>query len=707
MKKITLIFLIIFIIFLQACVIKDNSSSEDSSIEDDIKNVNITKNEGFVSSSITKTGDLTSFKTEEEVDAFMTAPCTFIEGDNIYIIRNFPENLPEDIYSFLDNNDLKKEIEIYSVINLSKEPVRVKLKDIQDKQIVFYTLTYNKTDKTYYITGLESINDEFIPKLYKFDNDGQLQANLTLQNLNLSEIIVKSENIYYLQEILKDKIKSYDLMRYSLKDNKTSMIADLVSAFFESEGTIYYLKNETTASFDTETVLYRYDTEKDTNTSISEITANINILNACFDKVNENLYVSDGTNIYAFLIIEKKFVKVMESLQANMDILQISDTNMLVCIGHNQLSVYKLTSKPTSIEENEKPLRICYVSSQSGEAALKYEYPLNNMKSNGNSVRLEDAYIAENYTEYMNTMAKKLLSGDDDFDLFYVHTSMFELLKKQYYTDFSSFPSIINFFDSMLPGIRELCSIESQLCLVPDFISFDMMQCNNALTKETYVVPKTLDTMLSFKDNIIDNFSDSSSIFMSSFFKHSLFAPWFNQYAANFMIGNDTKESLKSLISISLSLLQDSSVYIGDNKIDSYANIIQYHGNHDNFPGEYVSIFPIPKVDDSFKYSADVSYIAINPNSKNKQLAANFLAYVIDYAADTGFTILYENTNEIDNVELFKLYKIQLQDSVRGYQNTEYMLLLADQFDQLVSGKISVDQMTDKIHNFLKMMRDE
>jgi len=718
MKKIAIIFLVALIIFLQSCVLNESNGEnhDDTLIWENL--ININENAGIVISSMAKTGDLTPFKTQEEVDSFNTFPCTFIDGDNIYVIRNFSKNLTEDIYAYIDKKIQIKEIEIYSVSNLFGEPAKIALKGIDEKHIIYYKLTYIKTDKIYYITGAEEIDGKFIPKLYKFDNKGQLQADLLLQNLNLDDIIVTSEYIYYLKGTVKDGVKSCDLIRYSLKDSTTSVIDGSVSVFFGNADMIYYIKNEITASFDAKTVLYEYDAEKDNKTSISEITTNLNILDACFDKTNGNLYISDTGNIYAYSIKDKTSVKVMEAMQTFMNILQISNANMLVSIGHNQIAVYELTTKPASIAENEKPLKICYVGSQDGQAALQYDYPLKNMKLNGTFVRLEDAYMTGNFNEYMNTMAKKLLSGDDDFDLFYVHTSMFELFKNQYYTNLSLFLELANRFDSMLPGVKELCSIDDKLCLVPLNINFHMIQCNDELTNGKYEIPETLDKMLSFKDKIVGSFSDSLSIFMSGYFNHSLVAPWFEQYAANFIAGSiniNDKNSLESLISTSLSLLQDDSVYIGTDKVDSYIKIIQNQGHDNGFENESLSLYPIPKVDDSFKYNAEGFFIAINPNSRNKQLTANFLAYVIDFNAYMGFPILYENTGDHnhnhehnDNTEFFELsYKNLLKNSVRQYQNSEYMLLLADQFDQLFSEKISVEQMTEEIYKFLKMVRDE
>ena len=719
-------FLIVAAMFLQSCVSKKLDSEE---IPDDSlvwENLTFAANDvGLMISSLTKIGDLTSYKTMEEVDDFYTAPCTFLDGDEIYVIRNFPEIFTEDIYEYIDKKIFPKEIEIYSISDLSQTSETIKLKGIDEKHIVYYSLSYDKTNKTYYIAGVEEINGEFIPNLYMFDSNGQFQKNivLQLQNPDMFDMIAMGENIYYLRGQAQANGRSSSFIKYNLEENTTFAIDDSVSAIFENSGTIYYIKNEVTSSFDTKTILYEYNAENENKTVVSEIAKDVQILSAGFDETSNNLYLSDYDSLYVYSIKEKKLIKVMEVMQPSVKILQISNINMLLGIGQNQIAAYELQSSPVSIEGNERVLKICYLASQPGQAAENYSYPIKNMKFNGTLVRIEETYSASNFMEYMNTMAKKLLAGDDDFDLFIVHTSMHELFKDQYYGSFSAYPALANRFDLMLSGIKELCSIKGNLCLFPEYISFDMIQCNDALISGNYSIPETFDKMLSFKDEIKNSLVNSSSVFMSDYFNHALVVPWFTQYASNYMAGNiniDNKNLLRFLVSTSLSLLQDPSIYIGSDNVDSYIKIIKSSGYYEGIQNDGVSIYPLPKVDDSFKYNADASYIAINPNSKNKQLAANFLAYLNDFNAEMG-SILYKNTT-VDNhfhehddnlqdnamsIELFEIYEKQLKECIRSYNNSDYMLLLNSQFDQLISGKISVDEMTDEIYNFLRLVRNE
>ena len=65
------------------------------------------------------------------------------------------------------------------------------------------------------------------------------------------------------------------------------------------------------------------------------------------------------------------------------------------------------------------------------------------MELNGFSVRIEsspemDPSTGNAYTEYANTMAKKLLAGDTDFDLFWLSAETPTLFKEGYFTDLAS-----------------------------------------------------------------------------------------------------------------------------------------------------------------------------------------------------------------------------------------------------------------------------
>ncbi|MCL2160230.1 MAG: hypothetical protein FWH48_12555, partial [Oscillospiraceae bacterium] len=402
---------------------------------------------------------------------------------------------------------------------------------------------------------------------------------------------------------------------------------------------------------------------------------------------------------------------VMSTFNAISTILQVFDSYMAVATGHNQITLYSLPSKPESLYAAEMPLKICYIGSVPQEAADTYAMPLAIMKTNGFPARLEDGYKSDDYSEYINTMAKKLLSGDDDFDLFYVTSDMSELLRSQYYLDFSSFPLLKSQYDSMLPGAKELCSIDGKLCLALTHINFNVMQQNNALTQTNHPTPKNLDEVIALKEAVSLDFLNASSNFMSGSYYHSLVEPWFDQYAANFMAKNESaekKETLKFLIETSLMLLQDKSVNIGAGRsADSYINFTQFAGIHSHNESENSSLAPVPKIDPSFKNTADSYFIAVNPNSKNKQLSAAFVAHVIEYKAFMGDVVLYENKDAIEDAKDYELYKALLGDSIRSYTNTKYMMTLADQFDALVSGATTAERAADEIYEFLKLVRDE
>jgi ABC-type sugar transport system, periplasmic component len=723
MKK-RMILLLASLLILQSCALNNSTANEVISL--DFSKIKISTDSSYINSTVNKIADLTPHKTSEEVNGYITAPIEYMDDENIYLIRNLPEDLPYDLDAYLgdqsNEKSRKNEIEVYSMSDIKHPPMRIGLDEFDGRSMHFSSISYNGADAVFSLVGYEIIdfNREFTPHLYKFDSNGKFIEKQDLLSTKQSTTswlysIIKDDFVIYTASKSQNGMVANDLKRHNLSGDEVSTIDESVVVFFEDKEFIYYIKKAQDESL----TLYQYDIKSDEKTSITDMTADIEMLSAGYDEVNGIIYYCNFDDIYAYVISEKKSVKVMESTQAYMEISHISGTKMLLKVGHNQISFYDLPPQPESLIQNEQTLRICYVGGEPGNAAGIFAYQLKQMNFNGISVKLEDAYITQSFTEYMNTMAKKMLAGDSDYDLMIVESSMRDLFKEQYYFDLASVDVLEAKYDAMLPGIKNLCSFGDKICLYPIFLGFESMQYNNELIGVEVDEPKRFRDMPAFKDDVAASFIDSESKFVSEFSYRNIVQPWANQYAANFMVGNEmaTKEVLREMISTSLNLMRGLSVYVskeGYGDVSSYLNVVYNHGIMGAPADENISITTIPKIVDEFNYSASGSYIAVNPNSRNKQLAVEFIAYLHECRDMRGTVALYEDVvNNFDpefnivNPQLFELYKEQLKDSVREYANSEYMILMLEQFDELVAETVSIDEMTDTVYNFLRMNRDE
>lgn len=699
-RRITVIatvMLIMMCFIMSSCADEDHKET-DSRLLDYLNNKSIEGTvyvSGDIDSNLKLIKDLTSYKSEEEVDEFITAPCSYITGDSLYMIRNFPENMSEDIYEYIASADTIFEIEAYSLTDLSASPRIISLTGPENRKIIYYSLSCNETDGRFIIVGGETDGENVTLKTYVFDKQGQLLEEYDVSNVNSYDMIGTDGSIFY------TTATTQSLYRYDYINEANLLIDDSVEAFSLSGGSLYYVKNEIDADYNEITGLYvcgNGETEK-----LFDVRSDIGILSISYDTDNALLYLSDGINIYTWNEGSGSLDKVIKGRDSYLNIKQIDGENMLIANGNNQLSLYALSSDISKIEEDEKrELKICYISSNSGEAKLTYDEVLKELDTLGFTTELNDGFISDSKDEYINTMAKKLLAKDSDFDLFYVDSDMLQLLKKDYYFDLSVYPLLSEKYARMYDGVKEISSIDGKLCLIPLAISFQAIEEDVALSDYSAEMPEIWGEFIEYSENVCRGFtSDKVKLFNASF-PHNAVMPLFNQYASNFINGNSSadREALKELITQTGKLLELNDSYgNGSKAYFGYSTV--FSSEEEKMTDGETKINKIPKISADFKIDSNVSFIAVNPNSKNVELAAAFAANVIDCYTSMGVVELYRN----DDVN--GLYNEMLSDCIRGYRSTDYTMLIAEQIESLTAGSASTDEITDTIYNFLKITRDE
>ena len=251
-------------------------------------------------------------------------------------------------------DNLKKEIEIYSINNSFDLLESIKLHEFDNKNIIFYSMNFNNDDNTYIITALELINDVFCSLLYILNNNGVILTKIILDDIDLTKSIIRKNNIYYLREEINmehdlephdhmdscSHVAKYKLMMYNINDNSIIIIDDSITNLLKNTDSIYYVKNEEQYESDIKPTLYQYDFKNNTKNIITELDENFIISSACIDYIKNLVYISDGYNIFSYSILDKKLNNILESLYSYVEILQIVDSNIIIRIGNNQISIY-------------------------------------------------------------------------------------------------------------------------------------------------------------------------------------------------------------------------------------------------------------------------------------------------------------------------------------------------------------------------------
>ena len=275
--------------------------------------------------------------------------------------------------------------------------------------------------------------------------------------------------IYYLEELPYDwraQYHEYRIMNYDLlTDQKTEIETDKVIAMFETDDVIYYI----TQNFDeyglSESMnLLRLEGDKSFVVHEEFRPTDISLRNMEYDSVNQILYFSTGEYIYSYSFDDGITRTIMLSGDKNLTLQGITDNAIIISNGNYATTVYERTTEKVSLNDNQVTLNL--YRKMSLDDTDRHQDIFRIMTVNGYSAKGE-TYAIEDTDEYQFAMAKKLLAGDTDFDIFYVSTEMADLMKGQYYEDLSQYPLLNGYYDRMVPGVKELCTIDGVPALVP------------------------------------------------------------------------------------------------------------------------------------------------------------------------------------------------------------------------------------------------
>ena len=187
-----------------------------------------------------------------------------------------------------------------------------------------------------------------------------------------------------------------------------------------------------------------------------------------------------------------------------------------------------------------------------------------------------------------------------------------------------------------------------------------------------------------------------------------LLTPWLKQLTSNFMAeqtDNQTACADMELFWITaMELIGSDNVYIGE---DTFEAAVDYawSQNSGHSHDHETELYEIPKINSDYGKTVSGSFWAVNPNSDNKELAAAFLAYMMEIDAQgigQGGN-LYKTNMDSDEILSSKVFK----DSVREYWNMEIVEFFDQLIVQLINGEIDTAKAASDTYRYLRMIRDE
>lgn len=724
MRRLLLIFLLITI--LTSCI---SHNQIDDTLNGSNISLDVSSSSLALFSSVLKVIDFSPY----HKSSILLHPVIYTGDNNLYVIHRYPEIL-------LSNTDMVvEEIEDQYSINevivyeyagdWFNEIKRISLHDIEERRINIELLYVDEYSGNINLVGWD--NNSKTIKCFFFDSEGNYVDENELPDTlhpHMSSYILKDQYLYYNiptgHHVDHFSTLYYKVYRYNIETGKSEILLDGVSAFSFYGDKIAYLKMDgsennrriTTKEFEKykdelykllKRNLYIYDLENDTHSYIAPFNSNMAVYKMRIDEDGKYIIFADYNNVFHYSFETQITTKIIESSEPIV-LGDIFGNTFNVLIGGTQMTLYKLDDHPVSVANSRISLNLTkYMSIPS--SAVPYENIFRIVQQNGYNVTGEWGYTSADLAEYTNTMAKKLMAGDTDFDIFYVSTEMAGMFDAAYYEDLSKYSLLNGYYDRMQPGAKGICSIDGTPCLVPvDLYTFMNRADTSYLTGE-YDLPQTLEDLVQFKAQVT---LQSGSYLLSGNRAFVLFQPLFEQFAANFMnrtvSDREAKRDLTFLYETVYDLMQDDTVYLGDGGTRK-KHVFDFVQNRGSFSlKENQHAIPVLKVSEDYGETWHGGFWAVNPNSENKMLAVIFLACMIEdeLAHDRELSQLYQG-ERTDDSEVYDLYLDQLASGVRGYQIPDFKSYLRDQFEELESGESTPAEAADVLWRYLKMVRDE
>lgn len=737
MKKIC-IFIVALMLLLTSCnsskiadetTDNDNTTNGESTetIADiDLSDLQFEPIGGVTSSTLAHTADITSFKTNEETGAINTAPVIYNDGQYTYLIRRFPEELKsvDEIMEFTKGARIN-EIEIYENHQYSEPIEIVTLDELEGKSFSPYDLSYNSEKEEFYLF----ISQSGDPTFYTFSRKGEM-LNKSVVSVNRLENIICLDGKLYVVKNSGYNGRASNLSVVDPVTDESAKIDEGVIDTFTENGLLYYIKNAQTADYRNVQRVCSYDPATGNITTVADIQTDETIMSFYYDSANEVVYFA--STIRAFVCKDDEVIPVMDTYDASITICEADDKHLFTLIGSNQLSVYQFTDDPVSLDDQVEVLKVCIpMEAVAFETALSYAVDL--MSAVGMPVKFEYTYIADdmsdfrsNEAEYANNMAKKFLAGDTDYDIFIVNSTMSELFEGKYYEDFSNYSAIMEFYDKLIPGIKELCTVDGKLALAPTTLSVDSMIFSPAALADPEKAPKTFDEFFGKYDELTEDIKDiADRYYFVGADKINIISTWLNELASNYfaeVISDETAENdLLRLFGCVSDLDEYEKIYLGSDHSDKSRKFSYYINLGTNSAGEEYNWVAWPKLGEEYKYSVDGSFLAVNPKSPNKELALKVITYYLNSLVSGEYTnkMHYVKEGEITaNAEhisrdidyknsKYTSFAEQIADSIRKTVADDLFSFARDLCIQIEDGTLTPEEAASRTLRYLKMMRDE
>jgi hypothetical protein len=341
-----------------------------------------------------------------------------------------------------------------------------------------------------------------------------------------------------------------------------------------------------------------------------------------------------------------------------------------------------------------------------------------------------------NYDFNNEKFTTKLLAGDIDFDIYGLSSEFMPYYAKNGACyDLSSEKKIVEQFDYMFDGLKELCSVGSKLCGVPLFLNKlpSMWSCNVELAEKLAIDIVNLSTKKMTWEEFydfsviiknkaetlnIENFSVLSYLGWEMMIDHRI-----DDYMTNYLDYTnknveDMRHEYAGYLDSYIKMLNEGLISNEDGGSALFSRLGAFdYLNYNN------QIFPQPLITANDSYIINSIVLAINPNSPNIEAAKKYLEYSValpvlkrrigDYLLKNWD--LYEYYNPITN-EIIKhkaktnghdVTAFMIKNGKAEYYNWDIFKEMSSDIGSILEFKISSKDFAQKLYEKSKMIIEE
>ena len=707
MKKFNVMWLALSaMLMLTSCTVKQSQDDEHGSIAEKVtqmaantERIVLQESEGYID-SILEQVPITDYKSSVQTANIQTAPSVYLDEEYTYVIRNFPEEImenPETIELYQYDLSHEKQIEIYRRGEYNAPVQTIPLSDTEDEKIMFFGLAQNE-DKSYSLFGNVIKEGGFNSVLFRYSEEGNLLNQNVVKVSDYTHLALIDDSVIYIDRPITQSQYSAKLKKLDAVTGNEIIISESVMYFCQENSTVYYIAETLNEKYEIELTLWRYDVVHNEAVSMGLLQISTEITSFGYDSDYNMLYYVLNDQIYAYNMSDGTSVWTTITENGIPEILQCCGDHILLRNGNHQMVELETVSNPAEKYLMRPVLRICNRSIEADSFYLAYKDALIQLAKNGVPVRVEEVYTVENSAEYANTMAKKLLANDDNFDLFVVESTALDLLVEQYYEDLNSYPQLMYYMDSMIPGAENLAKIGERIALIP----YAPRIWNANYAKDWYALgltyPMTLNEMSEMELTGTDKY------LMSAGTEYKLISMWFEQIVSNYMddiiTEEDAEQDIVMVVDTVKSMRNQNRIYVGDGDAAALMRRVTYSTRYGD------TIAPFPRVREEYRTAIHGVYYAINPNSDQKELSALILSYILEVesAHQSSVSWLFD-FNYKDQAET--VFKSEIANSIRLYSSSQLMDELEKGLQAVDAGEITVNEMAENLVKIMKFMKKE